>query len=193
MNKIKELIAKKDWDVLISLYSVKDICLSLDFIQTMRVIKHLFYDNIQDDEKQQYALNLAFEAKNHFDKEWQSDWKNEVFLGGLCDMQRLYDERYFCYKRAYDKLKDPPAELLLLLFSCYIAPGTPPITQDESEFYLKKAVEKKITSEAALAMRGFYRYKKGGLQEEEYWDRMYKKLENENVHFEAIVPDVLKI
>lgn len=122
MNKIKELISQKDWSSLISNYSVKEVCSFLNFSEAMYIVEHLFYNNIQDDEKQQYALKLAFEIKDHFKKEWESDWKNDVFLGGLCEMLWLYDERYLCYKRAYDKLKDPPAELLLLLSNCNSAP-----------------------------------------------------------------------
>lgn len=191
MNKIKELISQKDWRSLVSNYSVKDVCSSLNFSEVMHVIKHLFYDDIQDDEKQQYALKLAFEVKDLFKKEWESDWKNDVFLGGLCVMLWLYDERYFCYKKAYDKLEDPPAELLLLLSDCNSAPGSPPITDEESEFYLRKAIEKKVTCEAAFTMRSLCKLKRDEFQAE-YWDQMYKKLEKENVHSDQLIPDVLK-
>lgn len=191
MNEIIEFISQKDWDSLISKYSTKDICLSLNFSEAMHVIKHLFYDDLQDDEKQQYALKLAFEVRGFFKNEWENDWKNDIFLGGLCVMLWLYDERYLCYKRAYDKLKDPPAELLLLLSDCNSAPGIPPITDEESEFYLRKALKKKLTCEIALAMRSFYKFKEDSSQEE-YWDQMFKKLEKENLHSAQLIPDVLK-
>ena len=191
MNKIQEIISQKDWNFLISNYSVKDICSSLNFREAMHVVKHLFYDDFRDDEKQQYALKLAFEIKDYFKKEWENDWKNDVFLGDLCEILWLYDERYLCYKRAYDSLKDPPEELLLRLSNCSSAPGRPPITDEESEFYLRKALEKNLTSEVAFTMKGFYRLKKDKSQEE-YWDQIYKKLEKENVHSNQIIPDVLK-
>ena len=104
----------------------------------------------------------------------------------------LYDERYLCYKRAYDKLKDPPAELLLLLSNCNSVPGIPPITREEAESYLKKALEKKLTCELAIKMRGLYRQKNNQSQEE-YWNQIYKKLEKENVHSNQIIPDILKL
>ena len=157
----------------------------------MHLVKHVFYDDIQDDEKQQYALKLAFAIKDHFKKEWESDWKNDVFLGDLCETLCLYDERYFCYKRAYDKLKDPPAELLLLLSNCNSAPGIPPITDEEAESYLRRSAEKKITLETALMMRTLYQHKEDPSQVK-YWDQIYRKLENENVHFDQLIPDVLK-
>lgn len=191
MKKIQNLISQKDWNSLISTYSVKEVCSLLTFSEAMHVVEHLFYDDIQDDDKQQYALKLAFEIKDHFKKEWESDWKNEVFLGGLCVMLWLYDERYFCYKRAYDKLDDPPAELLYLLSGCDGAPGTPPITHQEAELYLKKSMEKKLTAESAFKMKNIYRLKENKPLEE-YWDQIYRKLESENVHFDQLIPDVLK-
>jgi hypothetical protein len=192
MNTIKELISQQDWSSLISNYSVKNVCSSLNFTEAMHAVKHLFFDDFQDYEKQQYALKLVFEIKDHFKGEWESDWKNDVFLGDLCEILWLYDKRYLCYKRAYDKLKDPPAELLLLLSDCNSAPGTPPITDEESEFYLMKAAEKRLTCEVAFSMRSFYRLIKEDKFQEEYWDQIYKKLEKENIHSDQLIPDVLK-
>lgn len=157
----------------------------------MHVVEHLFYDDIQDDENQQFALHLALEIKEHFKENWEEDWKNDVFLGNLYEMLCLYDERYFYYKRAYDKLNDPPTELLLFLSNCNNAPGIPPITDEESEFYLKKALETKLTYEVALAMRSFYKLKEDKSQEE-YWDQVSKKLKEENIHSDQIIPDILQ-
>jgi hypothetical protein len=66
------------------------------------------------------------------------------------DVLWLYDERYFNYKKAYDKLPNPPAELLLLLSGCNSAPGVPPTTDEESEAYLRKAIEKKSVMKGLL-------------------------------------------
>lgn len=191
MNKIKDLVLRKDWNALISSYSIKEVCALINFNEAMHVINHLFYDDFQDDEKQQYALKLAFEIKDHFKREWDSDWKNDVFLGDLCDILWRYEERYLCYKSAYDRLKDPPVELLLLLSDCNFAPGIPPITKEESETYLRKALEKELNCEVALKMRSFYKLK-GDKFQEEYWDNLYKKLEKDNIHADPLIPDVFK-
>lgn len=191
MNKIKDLISSRKWSTLISEYSVKDVCSILNFSEAMHVVEHLFYDDIQDDENQQYALKLANEIKSHFKNDWERDWKNDVFLGRLYEMLWLYHERYLCYKSAYDKLEDPPSELLLLLANCNSAPGSPPITGEESESFLKKTLKNKITCEVALAMRSFYKLKKDRPQEM-YWDQMFRKLEKENLHSDELVPDVLR-
>lgn len=191
MNKIKKLVSQKDWDLLISNYQIKEVCSSLSFSEAMQAIKHLFYDDIQDDRNQEYAIELAFEIKDYCKNEWEGDWKNEIFLGGICAMHCLYEERYLCYKRAYDLLKDSPAELLYLLSICNNAPGIPPITGEESELYLKKSIEKKITSQSALAMKNVYQ-NKGDKSQEHFWDQVYQKLEKENVHFNQLIPDVFK-
>lgn len=190
VRQLKELIFQKKWDSIVKQYLVSDICLSLNFSEAMNLTNHLFYDDIQNDENQQYALKLAFEIKNRFKSDWEQDWKNEIFLGNLCDMLWLYEERYLCYKRAYDKLLDPPHELLLFLAGCQFAPD-PPITKDESEFYLKKALDKKVTAEAALMMRSLSR-DKNDQHQEKYWDGIYKKLDKEKVHASIVVPDVLQ-
>lgn len=190
INKIKELVSQEKWDLLIANYSAKDICLSLNFSEAMHLTEHLFYDNMQDDVTQQFALKLAFEIKNHFKNEWENDWKNDVFLGDLCSILWLYEEQYTCYKRAYDKLTDPPAALLLLLAGCNSAPGIPPITEKESEFFLRKAAEKMVTYETALMMRTLY-HNKADYQKERYWDKLCQELEQKNVHEEAIIPAVL--
>lgn len=190
MNEIKELISKKNWAFLTKKYSFQEICKSLNFKEVMHLVKHLFYDDMQDDTNQQFALKLILEAKQHFENEWEKDWKNDVFLGQLCSFLWLYDERYVWYKRAYDKLVNPPAELFLLLSGCNSAPGTPPITDDESESYLKKAIEKKIIFESAFKMKNLYE-KRGDKVQADYWEQLYEKLKKEGVCSDQLIPDVL--
>lgn len=69
----------------------------------MRLAKHL--DDIQKNKaNQQFALKLTSEIKSQFKNEWEKDQKNDVFLGLLCSILCFYEERYACYKRAYDTL-----------------------------------------------------------------------------------------
>lgn len=95
INKIKELLDKNDLELIFSNYSIEDICSCLNFNEAMYVVEYLFYDDIQNDEKQQYALKLLLKIKDRFSQEWESDWKNDVFLGNICEILWLYDERYF--------------------------------------------------------------------------------------------------
>ncbi|MBS4163069.1 hypothetical protein PRO82_000358 [Candidatus Protochlamydia amoebophila] len=164
----------------------------LNFNEAMHLAKHLFFDDIQQNEaNQQFALKLTSEIKSQFKIEWEKDWKNDVFLGQFYSILWFYEERYACYKRAYDKLVDPPATLLLLLAGCYNGQDVLPITEEEFKSYLKKALGKKVTYEAALMMRNLCKLKGEPIQEK-YWDQYYAKLVRESICAEPIVPNVLK-
>ncbi len=189
-DKLKELINKKEWLLLIENYSPKSICCLLNFKEAMLLSERLFFKEKYNYIQEQFALNLALEIKNHFKVEWKNDWKNEVFLGAMYNILCLYDEKYVCYKKAYDQLEDPPATLLFFLSNCNDTPDIPPITDEEAESYLKRAVEKKITYEVALSMRTLCR-KKGETIQAAYWDQLYHKLEREKVKMDYIIPDVL--
>jgi len=190
VNEVRELISQNNWDLLIEKFQVVDVCKLITFEEAMHLVEHLFYDDIRDDVKQQFALKLVFEIEKHFKKEWEEDWKNDVFLGQLCSVLWLYDERYFFYKRAYNRLKDPPEALLLLLSSCNNAPGTPPITDEQSESYLLKAIQNKVTYESASKMKNLFE-RKGDKAKAAYWMQISKKLEKEGIRSEEIIPDVL--
>lgn len=190
-KKIKELITAQDWDLLILVYSFKEICFSLNFSEAMHVVDRLFFEDFCNDDRQQYALKLAFKMKEHFKNEWESDWKNEVYLGNLCNVLWCYEEEYHCYKRAYERLEDPPIELLLCLAHCNNGPPPVPITAEETEFYLKKALEKELTYRVASTLRYFYERKKDKSQER-YWNRMCKKLKNNDEVLVLPPPDALK-
>jgi hypothetical protein len=192
MSELKKIIAEKDFKKIISKYSRDDICSSFNFKESMWVAKHLFFDDLCDDEYQQFALKLTLKIKDHFPDEWSNDCQNDIFLGELYSVLWCYDEEYECYKRAYDKLKDPPAALLLRLSRCNSAPGTPPITNEEAEYYLKKSAEKKVTYETALKMRTLYRQKED-LIRADYWDKLYEELQQKNIHADYLTPEVFNV
>ena len=182
-NNIKEIISKRDWDLLIASYSIEDICVTLGFREAMRLVNQLFYDNMQDDAIQQFALNLTVKIKNYFKQQWEEDWKNDVFLGHLYSVLWQYEDQYICYKRAYDKLVDPPEALLLLLAGCDDASLVP---VEVLESYLERAINKQLTYEAALMMRALYRCKVDHKMEE-YWDKMCKEIEQKKMHTQTIM------
>ena len=173
--EITKLINQQNWHLLISNYTPDDICNALSFQKAMRLANNLFYEHLEDGAIQQFAVDLAFKIREHFKDQWNMDWKNDVFLGHLCSIIWRYDDQYECYKRAFNTLKDPPDSLLLLLAGSNNVPGNPLITLQESEEYLKRALEKKVTYEAALMMRALYKHK-GERELEGYWDHMCETL-----------------
>ncbi len=192
MNKIrfKEMIAQEDWNSIIKNFSYHELCSLLNFNEAMHLVKHLAYDDFGNSDHQQFALNFILEVTNHFKLEWEKDWKHEVFLGDLYSFMCLYDEQYLCYKKAYDQLEDPPATLLFFLSTCNSAPGTPPITDEEAESYLRRALSKKLTYEIALSMRSLCK-DKGDTIQADNWDQQYNKLKKEKIKLDYIIPDAL--
>lgn len=167
-----------------------DLVATLDYSECMSLAYDLFFENPENSDFQDFSIKLFFVIRDHFAKKWDTDWKNDAFLGQLCGLTWRYDESYECYKKAYDKLKDPPDFLLLLLSGCNSAPGIPPISDGESEMFLKGALAKKVTYEAAVQMKGLSRIKKNS-EQENYWDEMCKELKERNIHTDILIPDVL--
>ena len=56
-NNLEELIYKKDWGSLIKNYSIKDLCLLINFDELMHLIEKIFYENMQHDQIQQFTLS----------------------------------------------------------------------------------------------------------------------------------------
>ena len=65
------------------------------------------------------------------------------------------------------------------------------LNSQKAEEYLRRALEKKTTYEAALMMRALYRHK-ANPEMEIYWDDICKELLNKNIHTETIIPNILK-
>lgn len=191
-EKILTMISEGKWACLASMFSVSNICHVLSYKECMALAYDLFFKNLYNDGLQDFAIKLFVAVSKDYPAEWDGDWKNDVFLGKLCSITWKYDEMYKSYKKAYDRLIDPPDSLLLLLASCNSTPGTPPISNQESERYLKRAIQKKITYEAAIMMRGLA-IDKIAKDQEEYWSHMCEELEKQNIHTETIIPDVLSV
>jgi len=189
-NSLLHIISEGKWDEIVKKFAIDEICHFLSYKETMALAFDLFFENFTDDDIPEFAVRLFFSIKKHYSSEWNSDWKNDAFLGKLCSVIWQYDEMYQCFKEAYDKLSDPPDSLLLLLAGCNSAPEKPPINDEESEKYLRRALAKKLTYEAALMMRALSR-DNNETKQEEYWDRMCDDLEKRNVHTETIIPDIL--
>ena len=190
-SEINYAITQKNWDLLMAKYSPDTVIVEIkDFHQAILILNEIC-KKLMDFDCQVFAVDFLYQIKEKFKDDWEKDWKNEVFLGKLCTFAGRYDEEYAAYKRAYDRLDDPPDSLLLLLSRCCIAPGTPPISKEEAEEYLMRAIKKNITYEAAIMMGAFY-WRKNDKAQENYWDKLSEKLEREGKFVDPLTPDELK-
>lgn len=188
-NEIRQLFFAKEWRAIVASFSVNELCELLAFEEAIQLSYSLFHKNLFDEVIQLYAVNLANKIKEQFSDKWDADWKLDVFLGNMCEFVGLHHQQYCCYKRAYDKLQDPPDSLLLLLAGC-INSDIPLMTEGESADYLQRALAKKFTYEAAVMMRQYFQIKANKL-EVEYWNVLCDELEKNNVYVDAIIPDAL--
>jgi hypothetical protein len=189
-EKLNAYKTEENWISLTKESSVEEVCRVFNYRECMALAYDLFFKNLHDSGIQDFSVRLFFAIALAYPIEWNTDWKNDAFLGKLCSITWRYDEMYACYKKAYDRLKDPPDSLLILLADCNFAPGLPPISDKESDEYLERAIRKKITYEGAEMMRGRARMK-GDKQEEAYWDIQCNELKRKNIHMDTVIPDVL--
>jgi len=185
-EELLQLFKNRNWEIIKNI-SFDNLVALLNYQECMSLAYDLFAENIGEDDYLDLSIRLFFFIRDNFLEEWNTDWKNDAFLGQLCGLTWRYSQRFDCYKRAYDKLSDPPDSLLLLISGSNSTPDAPPISDQESEMYLKRALAKKLTFEAAVKMRGLARRKKDS-NLEIYWDKMCKELKQKNIHVEAIIP-----
>lgn len=188
MNNISHLIFKSDWQTIANHYSPKSLAKGLSFKDGRLLAYKMLFNEERDDDLRDYATELLERIRQSYPKEWSEDWKNDVFLGDAFYMTMKYDERHEAYKRAYEKLIDPPPALLISLASCYLSPGSP-ITLEQAENLAKKALEEEMSIEGVILLRGIYAEKKDQAKFD-YWDKILKELEEKQIHAKDIWPDI---
>lgn len=191
MNKISNLIIERNWHTIANQYTPKVLAESLPFKEGRALAYKMLFNEERDDSLRVYATELLQKIQQTHPIEWSLDWRNDVFLGDACYMTMKYDERYQAYKRAYEKANPPPPSLLILLAGCYLLPK-PPITLDEAESLTKKALEKEMSIEGVILLRGIY-FEKKDQAKFEYWDKVSKEIEEKNIHTQNTWPDFSEI
>lgn len=190
-DKLHDFILHKRWDQLVDENTTTFIVESLPFEQVMSLAYDLYTENFLESPKiRDFSLNLFFAIKKRYFKEWENDWKNDIFLSDLCRIGYKYDECYYCCMRAYKKFDDPPPAVLIALAGCIHAPQ-PRVTHDQAESLLQRAILKEISYEAALLLRGIYRTK-GDQAKIEYWEKIVEETKQKNLRTDPCTPDIFK-
>jgi len=110
-------------------------------------------------------------------------------LGSACNITGKYDERYDAYKRAFDKLKNPPPELLIELARCCICPGHPPISYDDAIDLVNRALVDVAYSDG-IGLLSHLDSLKDDKENEAYWNEILKN-SNQAVVSASIEPKFL--
>ena len=137
-----------------------------------------------------FAVNLLIILRAKNPKEWEEDWKNEVFLGISCALVYREEEAFVYIKNAYENLDDPPQSLIF----AYISAGSRPdhlLTEKEIVELIQRALKKGVTYESAERMASLAS-KKGDQEKCEYWEQQALEAEANKLHTPIITPNVLK-
>lgn len=190
MKKISDLIKKHDWPLIYKRYTTDQIVEELSFEEGMRLAYQMLINKEGDDDLMNFAVDLLQLIRKKYPKNWESDWKNDLFLGDACHITMRYNERYEAYKRASLKFNSVPSNLLVSLARCYSAPGKPPISIDEAEDLIRAALEKEKSIEAVTLIRGIC---KSMEREEEfsYWNKVLEELEKKEAYMKSEWPELL--
>ena len=190
-NDLHNIISKKRWESLVEEFSPRLLVHALSFEESMSLAYDLFFENYSDSPKiRDFSLNLFFAIRKHYTAEWDKDWKNDILLSGLCHLGYKYDEYFYCCMRAYKKFEDPPPAVLIALAGCYYA-FRPRVTLDEAESLLQRAIQKEVSYEAALQLRGIYRAKQDQAKVD-YWTKIIEETERKNIRTDPCTPDLFK-
>lgn len=82
-------------------------------------------------------------------------------------------------------MQPPPPQLLIAMARCYIAPGKPPITEEEAIDLVKQAIKTTQYIEGIELLRGLYK-SIGNIKEQKYWENILEGIKERGVHLPTL-------
>ncbi len=162
-------------------YNPSELIVSLGFNNTIRMAIDMLNNEEWEESLQEYATNLLEELRKTCPEKWNASWQYDALLGYAYHIILKYDERYAAYKRAFNKIDHPPPQLLVAMARCCMAPGKPPITEEEAITLIKQAIETVPYIEAIELLRGLYK-STGNIKEQLYWEKVLENTRENGVH-----------
>lgn len=192
MENLQKLIKEQNWLLITKNWNPKLIVEKLAYEECMCLAYRMLINEQADDNLMNFAVDLLQVIRKKNLQNWESDWRNDLFLGDACHITMRFNERYEAYKRAYLKFNplNLPPTLLVSLARCYSAPGVPPISIEEAEKLARAAVEKEISTETVALIRGICKMQ-GKDKEFFYWNETLEELEKKGPHIRNEWPEWL--
>ncbi len=153
----------------------------LGFKKSLETALNMLNNEEWEESLQKYATDLLEIMRIKHPKIWNSSWKYDALLGYAYHIILKYDDRYLAYKRALDKVSPAPPELLVALARCCIAPGKPPLSEEEAILLVKEAIETTPYIEGVELLKGLYKAI-GNRKEQEYWEDVLSKISKNGTH-----------
>ncbi len=162
-------------------YSPSTLINSLEFNEALLIACDMLNNEEWDEPLQEYAANILEELRKKYPEKWNANWKYDAFLGYAYHVTLKYEERYAAYKRAFNKISPPPPQLLVAIARCCIAPGKPPITEEDAIALVKQAIQTKPYVEAVELLKGLYKSIGNG-KEQQYWGKILENIKDTGPH-----------
>lgn len=191
MNKINDLIKNADWLGISKMQDPKSLVQNLSFQKAMSLSYHFLFNQERSDDLTDYGIEMLNEIRKNYSNEWMSDWKNDVFFGDACFLGMLYKERYAAYMRAFNRLTEVPASLLISIAECYLSPE-PCISVEDAERFAKEALGKELSIEGVILLRGLYS-EKNDMDNFVYWDNVFQQIKDLDIHTNVCWPEFLNL
>ncbi len=167
MNQTKYVQLKQ----ISSSLSPSDLVFTLEFNEALHMACSMLNNEEWDESLQEYATAFLEELRKKYPEKWNSSWRYDALLGYAYHIILNYEERYAAYKRAIDKIKPVPPQLLIAMARCCVAPGKPPITEEEAILLVKEAIKTTLYTEGVELLKGLYK-SIGNTKEQNYWENI---------------------
>lgn len=162
-------------------YDPSELANRLEFGESLVMACDMLNNEEWDESLQEYATNLLERIRARYSEKWDTSWKYDALLGYAYHIILKYDERYIAYKRAFDKISPPPPQLLVALARCCIAPGKPPITEEDAILFVKQAIATTPYIEAIELLKGLYK-SIGNIEEQRHWENVLENIGENGPH-----------
>lgn len=166
-------------------YNPSKLIDSLGFNTALSIACDMLNNEEWDESLQEYATTILEELRKRYSTTWNADWQYDALLGYAYHITLKYDERFAAYKRAFNKIKPPPPQLLVAMARCCIAPGKPPITEDEAITLVKQAIESVQYIEAIELLKGLYK-STGNVEEQKHCEKVLESIRDTGSHLPSL-------
>lgn len=166
-------------------YSPSVLVDKLGFNNSLSTAYDMLCNEEWDESLQEYATEILEELRKKYPLEWNISWKYDAFLGYAYHITLKYDERYEAYNRAFNKIQPPPPQLLIAMARCCIAPGKPPLTEEEAILLIKEAIKDTLYVEGIELLRGLYK-SMGNTKEQQRWERVLENIKDTGTHLPSL-------
>lgn len=187
---IKSSVTKADWNEIVTRCQESDLVYLLSFKDVMAIAHKMLYNEEWNEEWQAFATNLLKTLRLRKTSEWQSDWRNDAFLGIACDITLRYDERYEAFKNAYERSDNRAPELAWQLARCVFTPGVPPISKREAICILEEKLPEYPFIEGVELLVKLYK-DNGDFVKAASWHKQLQKIQSQKIHARLIEPEYL--